>query len=100
MPPELPPALLAAAAIYIALLRVPFGRGRSEDTNRRIGVRSASRTPVLCGTLPCRRKQKIFGDLEIDDYIGLQALSGKAMVISKTISKVHIFLEGKLETDC
>ncbi|RQT65793.1 hypothetical protein DF043_05775 [Burkholderia cepacia] len=44
--------------MHIALLRVPFGRGHSKDTNRRIGVGSASRTPVPCGTLLCRRKQK------------------------------------------
>ncbi|OXI22855.1 hypothetical protein GJG85_13220 [Burkholderia sp. MS389] len=44
--------------MHIALLRVPFGRGRSEDINKRISVGSISRRPVPCGTLLCRRKQK------------------------------------------
>ncbi|RQT68774.1 hypothetical protein DF045_26005 [Burkholderia cepacia] len=56
LPPELPPRASGSRRIHIALLRVPFGRGRSEDTNRRIGVGSISRRPVPCGTLLCRRK--------------------------------------------
>lgn len=41
--------------------------------------------------------EKIFGDLEIVVRFGLRVLSGKAVVISKSISKTHIFLETNLE---
>lgn len=40
---------------------------------------------------------KILGDLEINIRFGLCSLSSKALVISKSISKVHIFLETTLE---
>lgn len=41
---------------------------------------------------------KIFGDLETSSHSGLSALSGKAVAISKCISKTLNFLETTLET--
>lgn len=40
---------------------------------------------------------KIFGDLETSIHIGLSALPGKAMPISKYVSRTHNILETSLE---